>query len=276
MDRLQKILSAAGVASRRTAEQLIAQGRVTVNGHTVTTLGTKAEAGTDDIRVDGRRLRPPAAHQYFLMFKPRGVVCTRVDPERRTTVIDLLQRAGIAGYFYPVGRLDYDSDGLLILTNDGALAERVAHPRHSLERTYEARVKGVPDAHDLSRLERGLVLDGRRTRPADARVQRVIDAASGPQAILELTLREGRNRQVRRMCDAIGHPVVRLRRTRIGGLTLDGLSPGEMRRLTPAEVRRLLTAPAVDRSADREHVRPKPDHAPLVPERRRPRQRRVR
>ena len=154
--RLQKILSQAGVASRRAAETLITQGRVEVNGHVVSTLGSKADPGDDMIKVDGRRLKFDADRRYLLMYKPRGVVSTRIDPQQRTTVIDLVARAGIRGYFYPVGRLDYDSEGLIILTNDGDFAERVAHPRYELDRTYEALVEGIPDERDLERLRRGI------------------------------------------------------------------------------------------------------------------------
>jgi pseudouridine synthase len=239
--RLQKILSHAGIASRRVAEQLIAQGRVDVNGQTVTELGTKADPEYDQIRVDGRRLKAAPERRYLLMYKPRGVVSTRADPQQRPTVIDLLSKAGIKGYFYPVGRLDYDSEGLIILTNDGAFAERVSHPRYELERTYEARVLGVPDAHDLERLSRGIVIDGRRTGPAKVRVRGAVPHAKKPQTVLEFVLREGRNRQVRNMCDAIGHPVEHLRRTRIGSITDKGMKMGQIRDLTDAEIKALTT-----------------------------------
>src|SRR5919204_6959175 len=168
MDRLQKILSQAGVASRRASEQLMLDGRVTVNGTTVRSLGTKADAAHDDIRVDGRRIRIAQRHRYLLLNKPRGYVTTRSDPQRRPTVIDLLR--GVREYVYPVGRLDFDSEGLLLLTNDGDLAARLMHPRHGVARVYEARVLGVPDVHDLNRLARGIVIDGRRTEPADVRI----------------------------------------------------------------------------------------------------------
>jgi 23S rRNA pseudouridine2605 synthase len=242
--RLNKLLSQAGIASRRAAEVLITQGRVDVNRETVTTLGTKADPDIDDIRVDGRRLKAAPARRHLLMYKPRGVVSTRTDPQRRQTVIDLVARAGISGYFYPVGRLDFDSEGLIVLTNDGAFAEKVAHPRYELERTYEAQVVGVPDEKDLSRLRSGIDLDGRRTLPATVRVMRVVTTREGPQAILELTLREGRNRQVRHMCDAIAHPVERLRRTRIGPIADRKLKPGDIRDLTEAEIRAISGRPA--------------------------------
>jgi pseudouridine synthase len=218
MIRLQKILSQAGIASRRAAETLISEGRVDVNGEIVTELGTKADPEKDTIRVDGRRIKAAAEHRYLLMNKPRGVISSRSDPHQRKTVIDLLREHGVTGYFYPVGRLDIDSEGLIILTNDGAFAQKVIHPKFKLERRYEAQVAGVPDERDLNRLRRGVEIDGRRTLPARVRQLRVMSARSGDQAVIELILREGRNRQVRKMCDAIAHPVERLRRTRIGAV----------------------------------------------------------
>jgi pseudouridine synthase len=235
-ERLQKILSAAGVASRRTAETLIAQGRVSVNGKTVTEAGTKAELGVDDIRVDGRRVKAPTRRRYILMYKPRGYITTRSDPEKRPTVIDLLERGGVREYVYPVGRLDYDSEGLLLLTSDGDLAARLTHPRHGVDRQYEVRVRGVPDDHALQRLSKGISLEGRRTAPAEVVLDRVIEVESGTQAILSFVIQEGRNRQVRNMCDAIGHPVVRLRRVRIGPIADPHIRPGEFRDLTPREI----------------------------------------
>ena len=239
--RVNKLLSAAGVASRRAADELIRQGRVEINGRVVTELGTRADPARDEIRVDGRKIRRTVDRRYILLYKPRGVVSTRTDPQRRTTVIDLLTRAGVTGYFFPVGRLDYDSEGVILLTNDGEFAERVTHPRYELERTYEAQVEGVPDERDLDRLRRGIEIDGRRTAPAKVRRLRVVPVRGGSQTILEIVLREGRNRQVRRMCDAIAHPVARLRRTRIGPVSARGLTPGGLRDLTPAEVRQLIT-----------------------------------
>lgn len=235
-ERLQKILSAAGIASRRTAETLITQGRVTVNGHTVTELGTKASLEDDDIRVDGRRVRGAQRRRYILLYKPRGYITSRSDPEHRPTVIDLLAKGGVREYVYPVGRLDYDSEGLLLLTSDGELAAQLTHPRHGVEREYEVRVRGVPDDHDLDRLSRGISLEGRRTAPAHVELEKVIEGESGDQALLSFVIREGRNRQVRNMCDAIGHPVVRLRRKRIGPIVDEHIRPGEFRDLTEREV----------------------------------------
>jgi 23S rRNA pseudouridine2605 synthase len=236
--RLNKILSIFGVASRRAADELITQGRVELNGRVVTELGTKADPDNDEIKVDGRRLKQAPVKRYLLMNKPAGVMSTRSDPQRRKTVIDVLASAGVRGYFYPVGRLDFDSEGLLILTNDGAFAERITHPRYELERTYEAVVEGVPDERDLDRLRRGVTLDGARTQPARITLRRVLEGRH-EQSLLEISIREGRNRQVRRMCDAIAHPVARLRRVRIGPITDAKLRPGQFRDLTPAEIRKL-------------------------------------
>src|SRR5687767_4767452 len=237
--RLQKILSHAGVSSRRVAEELIRQGRVVVNGHVADELGTRADPDRDDIRVDGRRLKLQGERKYYLMYKPRGVVSTRSDPQNRLTIIEILSKAGIRGYFYPVGRLDYDSEGLIILTNDGAFAERMAHPRHELERTYEALAEGVPDERDLERLRKGVPIDGQRTLPAQVRVRRSHKTRKGEQTVLEIVIREGRNRQTRKMCDVIAHPVARLRRVKFGAITDSKLRPGQFRDLTPDELRRL-------------------------------------
>ena len=235
MLRLQKILSQAGVASRRAAEGLIAEGRVSVNGTAVREMGTKADPASDDIRVDGRRITSPQPLRYILLNKPTGYVTTRSDPQRRPTVIDLLR--GVREYVYPAGRLDYDTEGLLLLTNDGDLAARLTHPRHGVERTYEARVAGVPDAEAVERLRKGIPLDGRRTLPAD--VTLLHRGRADRDSVLVMTIREGRNRQVRRMCEAVGHPVRALTRTRVGPIRDTRLKPGQWRDLTPDEIRGL-------------------------------------
>jgi pseudouridine synthase len=239
---LQKILSAAGVASRRLSEELIAQGRVSVNGQVVTQLGTKADPRHDDIRVDGRRIRIDQRRRYILLNKPRGYVTTRHDPQGRPTVLDLLK--GVSEYIYPVGRLDYDSEGLLLLTNDGELAARLTHPRHEVERVYEARVRGIPDAHALERLAKGIMIEGRRTARARVALRRTA-STSTTQAIVEIGLHEGRQRQVRNMFDAIGHPVVRLRRIRIGPIADEALTTGHYRELTPRELGQLRHAAGI-------------------------------
>lgn len=233
--RLQKLLSRAGVASRRAAEKLIAEGRVTLNGETVREMGVKADPGVDDIRVDGRRVKAAERPRYILLNKPKGVVTTRSDPQRRRTVLDLL--GDVREYVYPVGRLDYDSEGLLLLTNDGDLAARLTHPRHGVERTYEARVSGIPDREALDRLRHGIPLDGHRTLPAT--VMLVNEGRRDRDGVLRLTIREGRNRQVRRMCEAVGHPVKALKRVRIGPLADRRLRVGQWRDLTRDEVEKL-------------------------------------
>ena len=234
--RLQKIIASAGIASRRAAEKLIEQGRVTVNGTTITELGTKADLDVDDIRVDERRVKRPQQHRYFLLNKPRGYVTTRSDPEHRPTVLDLLK--GVREYVYPVGRLDFDSEGLLILTNDGDLAATLTHPRHEVERVYEAQVLGVPDAHDIDRLSRGIMLEGRRTAAAQVELLRE-RRTEGDTSVVRITIHEGRSRQVRKMADAIGHPVRTLKRVRIGPIADKALRVGTFRELTEDEVRRL-------------------------------------
>ena len=234
-ERLQKILSAAGIASRRAAESYITDGRVSVNGETVTELGSKADPDADDIRVDGRRIKTAQRRLYLLLYKPRGYIASRSDPQRRPTVIDLLAKGGVREYVYPVGRLDYESEGLLLLTSDGDLAARLTHPSHEVEREYHVKVLGVPDAHDLARLSKGIVIDGRRTRPADVKLLSVAEGAS-PHAMLSIVVKEGRNRQVRNMCEAIGHPVDRLKRVRIGPITDARIRPGEFRELDAKEI----------------------------------------
>jgi len=235
--RLQKVLSQAGVASRRLAEELIVQGRVQVNGRTVTELGTKADPDSDEIRVDGRRIHTQKRKRYILLNKPRGYITSRNDPEQRPTVMDLIR--GVNEYIYPVGRLDYDSEGLLLLTNDGELAARLTHPRHEVDKVYHARVRGTPDDHAIDRLEKGVTIEGRRTAPAKARVldpPRKPGTGPGEQTTIELAIHEGRQRQVRKMFDAIGHPVVRLKRVRIGPIADPDIPPGHWRELRPAEL----------------------------------------
>ena len=255
--RLQKILSTAGIASRRTAETLIVEGRVTVNGKTVSELGSKADPDTDDIRVDGRRVKTAARRRYILLYKPRGYITTRSDPEKRPTVIDLLNKGGVGEYVYPVGRLDYDSEGLLILTNDGDLAAKLTHPRHGVGREYHVRVRGVPDERALERLRRGINLDGEKTAPADVELKTIVEGERGANAMLSFVIHEGRNRQVRRMCEAVGHPVSRLKRVRIGPITDDHIRPGEFRDLSDKEIA------ALQRAARQHVARPTPRPAGL-------------
>jgi pseudouridine synthase len=240
MERLQKLLSIAGVASRRASEELITQGRVEVNGEIVRTLGSKADPATDVIKVDGRRLKFDVRPRYIVLNKPKHVVTTRKDPERRRTVIELLK--GVREYVYPVGRLDFDSEGLLLLTSDGELAAQLTHPRHAVERVYDAMVVGVPAEEDLEKLRRGIFLDGSRTQPADVKRAGTVGKGRHELTRLTITLREGRNRQVRRMCASIGHPVRKLTRVRMGPIKLGDLRPGHWRDLTPSEVDKLRKA----------------------------------
>lgn len=231
--RLQKIIAEAGVASRREAERLIEAGEVTVNGRVVRELGTRADPERDHIKVRGRLLTRPAPRLYFALHKPGGFVTTMRDPEGRPTVADLVR--GVKARIYPVGRLDWDAEGLLLMTNDGELAAALAHPRSEVPKTYEVKVKGVPDRAALSHLAAGPRLDDGPTRPA---VVRYLGPAER-NAWLEITIHEGRYRQVRRMCEAIGHPVLKIRRTRFDGIALGDLPRGAYRPLTPDEVRRL-------------------------------------
>ena len=237
VERLQKILSQAGIASRRASEQLMLDGRVTVNGQTVRELGTKADPSVDDIRVDQRRIKISERHRYILLNKPRGFVTTRSDPQQRPTVMELLR--AVKEYIYPVGRLDFDTEGLLLLTNDGELAAGLTHPRHEIPRVYEVRCLGVPDAHDIERLGRGVTIDGRRT---DAAHVALAPGYHEGHATLRITISEGRNRQVRKMFDAIGHPVDYLRRISIGPLKDARLKQGYWRDLDSAEVAALKKA----------------------------------
>jgi 23S rRNA pseudouridine2605 synthase len=236
--RLQKVLSQAGVASRRAAEKLIAEGRVSVNGKTILTMGVKVDPQKDDVRVDGSRVKTAARPRYILLYKPAGYVTTRSDPQRRRTVLDLLQ--GVRDYVYPVGRLDYDTEGPLLLTNDGDLAARLTHPRHGVARTYEARVAGMPDREAIDRLRTGIPLDGHRTLPAEAVL--LNEGRRDREGVIRLTIREGRNRQVRRMCEAVGHPVQTLRRTRFGPIADRHLKPGQWRELSAPEIAALKDA----------------------------------
>jgi 23S rRNA pseudouridine2605 synthase len=256
MLRLQKIISQAGLASRRTAESLIADGRVMVNGKTVTGLGSKADPDTDDIRVDGRRVKSAERKRYILLYKPVGYVTTRSDEKRRRTIIDLL--GGIREYIYPAGRLDYDTEGLLLLTNDGDLAAALTHPRHGVDRTYEATVAGMPDERALEKLREGIPLDGKRTLPAEAEL--LTRGRADRDGVIRLTIREGRNRQVRRMCEAIGHPVQKLKRTSFGPLRDRYLKPGQWRELTAAEISLLRNLAGREASTPAQKKTPRRTH----------------
>jgi 23S rRNA pseudouridine2605 synthase len=238
-ERLQKIIAAAGIASRRKAEQLITGGLVSVNGQVVTELGSKADSETDHIRVNGKLLHGAERHVYLLLNKPKGYVTTLRDPEGRPTVMDLLH--GVSARVYPVGRLDYASEGLLLLTNDGAFANYLMKAASHVPKTYMVKVAGQPTAEGLARLRAGLFIaspNGRRVQTSPAKI-RLLREAGNPW--YEITLLEGRNRQIRRMFEAIGHHVEKIKRVRYGALELD-VHPGKFRRLTPQEVTGLKSA----------------------------------
>lgn len=232
---MQKILARAGVASRRTAETIIAAGRIRVNGRTVTELGAKADLRRDRITIDGKPL-PVAPLVYVLLHKPTGVVTTLSDPEGRPTVRDLVPH--VRHRVFPVGRLDFNSSGLVLLTNDGELAVRLMHPRYGVRKVYLAKVKGEPAPETVARLAQGVRLEEGLTAPAAVRVVRKQD----DKTWLELELTEGRKHEVRRMCLAVGHPVEKLRRVALGPLALGKLPPGAARDLTDREVYELRRA----------------------------------
>jgi pseudouridine synthase len=231
-ERLQKIIAEAGITSRRKAEELMVEGRVSVNGQIVTELGSKADPALDRVLVDGRPLRRAGRRLYFLLNKPPGYVSTVRDPQHRPTVISLLR--GIEERVYPVGRLDYHSSGLILLTNDGELANFLMSPKSGVPRTYHVRLEGQPEAEALKKLEQGIVLDGRKTAPCQIR-----PLANRENPWYEISLVEGRYHQVRRMFERIGQAVVKLKRVQIAFLTDHGLAPGRFRPLTAVEVSRL-------------------------------------
>ncbi len=244
-ERLQKIIAAAGVASRRKAEELITSGRVQVNGQRVTELGTKADPEQDHIRVDGKLLRAPERYSYIVLNKPKGYVTTVSDPENRPTVMDLVRQ--VKGRVYPVGRLDWASEGLLLLTNDGELANGLMKASSNVPKTYVVKIAGVPEETKLEKLRRGVSIaekGGRRVRTAPARIKLIRE---GDNPWLEVTIVEGRNRQIRKMFEEVGHHVEKIRRVKYGPLTLD-VPPGEFRSLTLQEVTQLKAAVAAKAS----------------------------
>ena len=256
-ERLQKIIAAAGIASRRKAEELIAGGLVSVNGQTVTELGSKADPEHDHIEVNGKLLGTPERHVYFLLHKPKGYVTTVTDPEGRPTVLDLVR--GVGARVYPVGRLDYLSEGLLLLTNDGELAQKLTHASSHVPKTYLVKISGQPAEQQIEKLRRGIALPAERsplkprgdgsTQPNQRRRSAAVKTAparirvvkEGANPWYEVTLIEGRNRQIRRMFEEIGHHVEKIRRVRYGPLELD-VEPGKFRQLTSREVGQLKKA----------------------------------
>ena len=236
-ERLARYLAHAGIASRRHAEDLIAAGRVQVNGVPVTTQGTRIDPTRDKVQVDGKLVGSTSKHVYVLLHKPVGYVSTASDPEGRPTVLDLLPPAIRSLRVYPVGRLDIDTSGLLLLTNDGEMALRLSHPRYAMDKRYQVLVEGYPTNAELDALRRGVTFtedDGQRHQSAPAQV-RVLPRAGG-NCWLELTIHEGRKRQIRRMLAAIGYRVLQLRRASIGPLTLEGIEEGKWRYLTEEEI----------------------------------------
>ena len=250
LERLQKIMAASGIASRRKAEEIIAAGRVSVNGKVVTEQGTKADPERDEILVDGKRLERLQQFVYFLLNKPKGYVTTMSDPEGRPTVMDLLPKS--SARVYPVGRLDYASEGLLLMTNDGALAQKLMKAGSHVPKTYLVKVSGRPEEKAIAKLRTGVTIeleDGRKVTTSPAKIRMVEDGArrsgewrvsSGERANpwYEVTLIEGRNRQIRRMFERVGHHVEKIKRVQLGPLVLD-VKPGEFRELTAKEVKEL-------------------------------------
>ena len=230
--RLQKYMASCGVASRRSCETLIADGRVTVDGVVITAMGTQVEP-EQTICVDGKRIMPETEKHYILYHKPAGEMSTASDPEGRATVLDKFRDYPVR--LYPIGRLDYDSEGLLLLTNDGELTERMLHPSKEVEKTYLARVTGTVTSDEVSRLIHGVMIEGRMTSHAKARVIRAEERYSD----MLITIHEGRNRQVRKMVEAIGHEVMMLRRVRFGPLSLGDLKRGMWRELTNEEIEKI-------------------------------------
>lgn len=273
LERLQKVLAARGVASRRAAEELILEGRITVNGRVVTELGTKVDPENASIKIGGRLLKQPRL-VYLLLNKPRGYITTVSDPEGRRTIYDLLDTQAKHERIYPVGRLDMDSEGLLLLTNDGELANRITHPRYRIDKEYNALVQGSPSPGTIARLAQGgFMVDGGRTSPAEVAIIGHDDGGTW----LKVIIHEGRKRQVRRMMEEVGHPVRRLRRVRLGPLTLAGLPAAAYRPLGPDELARLRRmiglgsqeAPEADAPARQPVERPTPTPRPSA-ERRTP------
>jgi 23S rRNA pseudouridine2605 synthase len=263
-ERLQKIIAAAGIASRRKAEVLITSGVVSVNGQLVTELGTKADAETDHIRVAGKLLKGAQRHVYYMMNKPKGYVTTVSDPQKRPTVMDLLTNVGTR--VYPVGRLDYGSEGLLLFTNDGDLAHKLTHASSHVPKTYVVKIAGTPKPEQIEELRTGVMIRegdeprGKRFRTAPAKVQLIKE---GDNPWFEVTLIEGRNRQIRKMFDAIGHYVEKIRRVKYGPLSLD-VEPGKLRALDADEIRALQLAASQKKSPVQRVVEhnPKPKQEP--------------
>ena len=232
LERLQKILSEYGIASRRKAEELIKEGRITVNGQ-IAHLGQKADPEKDYIKVDGKLLIKPEPKVYYAFYKPRKVITSLIDPQGRPTIKDFIK--GIKFRVYPVGRLDFDSEGLLLITNDGELAYHVMHPSSEIEKTYLVKVDGIIEPETIEKLKKGIKIDGKLAIPVSVNLVRKLKANSW----IKITLHEGRKRQIRKMLERVGHPVIRLIRIAIDGVKLEELKPGQYRSLTKEEIEAL-------------------------------------
>jgi 23S rRNA pseudouridine2605 synthase len=263
--RLQKLISAAGIASRRHAEELITAGQVNINGKVVSELGAKADPSVDKIKVKGRLINPLLRQReniYILLNKPRGYLTSMADPEGRPLVTELIPSS--LGRLHPVGRLDFNTEGLLLLTNDGEFTNVVTAARNQIPKVYKVKVKGMPTANAVERLRRGIDIgEGERTAPAEVRELRSTDA----NGWYEVTLHQGRNQQIRRMFDAIGHSVTKLKRTRIGLLDDKFLASGQWRPLNEREVKRLKHVRAKNTSPPTKNVRAKKTRSPVRPKR---------
>lgn len=233
MERIQKVIASSGYCSRRKAEELVKQGKVSVNGNIIYEMGYKV-SGNDYIEVEGNSINNKEDKVYYLLNKPRGIITSTSDDKKRKTVIDLINDPR---RIYPVGRLDYDTTGLLILTNDGVLANLLTHPKNNIEKVYIAKIEGVITKVELIKLEKGVIIDGRKTAKAKARIRK-IDKKNNT-SIVELTIHEGRNHQVKNMFKAINYNVIKLKRERVSFLTLEGLNSGEYRQLSIKEVKKL-------------------------------------
>ncbi len=243
LERIQKIIAAAGITSRRKAEELILQGKVILNGKVVTELGTQADPKKDTIKVNGRRIDSAPAPIYIMLNKPKGFVSTLTDPLGRPTVMDLLKR--VKSRIYPIGRLDYATEGLLLFTNDGDLANALMHPKYKVKKTYQAKVKGVMSDEQIKQLEEGVYLSFGKTAPCRIKKLRKVQSNSW----LQITIHEGKKRQVRLMFSKFRHSVIKLVRIRYASLDLVGLPLGESRRLLPTEIRKLKAIVARPRAS---------------------------
>lgn len=233
-ERLQKYLARCGLCSRRKAEEYIREGRITVDGRIVTEMGTTLDPDTSEVLFDGARVSPEKEKLYFLLNKPKGYVTTMSDPQNRPVVTSLVK--GVDARLFPVGRLDFDTEGALLLTNDGELAQKIQHPSFETNKTYEALVRGVVPQNKVDQLEKGVILDGKMTSKATIRYLN----RKGKNQLLRITIHEGRKHQVKKMFQHIGHPVLHLRRTAYGKLTLGSLPTGQTRRLNPSDIKKIF------------------------------------